>query len=460
MKKPNRVDKAFITTLTRKLKELKCDYADVRLEDRYRTLLTYRNYEVQNGIELADKSAFIRVFNNGRWFYASQTDLSSLASELDRLVLLSQTTKGDFKSFATPKPERKTLVQHQSRNACSYKILDKKKLVESLFPVYKKEKTLVDLMAAYGDWYVLKTILTSKGSFATYDTTMFGILFYFTLKDGDRLFASKFSRTESDFGKLKGLQPAAENDLAEAKTFLYAPTVKPGYYPVVLSEEAAGVFAHESFGHKSEADFMLGDKKMIAEWKLGKRVGSPILSIVDDGTIRRKTGYCPFDDEGTKAQKTFLVKKGVLRGRLHSLQTASELKEKPTGNARAINAQFEPIVRMTNTYIEAGTKSFSALIANIKEGIYIQSENHGSGLSTFTIAPDRAYMIRNGKLAEPIRVSVISGNVFQTLKDINGLTNRVKLLSSIFGGCGKQEQFPLPVSFGGPKVRVRRMHVS
>lgn len=459
-KKSNQLEPTIITNLSKKLKELDCYYADVRVEDRYRTLFSYKNFEVQNGIELSDQGAFIRVFNNGRWFYASNTDLAQIESELDRLVALSKKTKGDFKPFSRPRPKRNTLLRYQTRNARSYKIAEKKRLIESLFPVYKNEKTLVDITAAYADWYVAKTIINSIGSSITYDNTMFGVLFYFTLKDGDRLFTSKFTKTEPDFKRLTDIHRETENDLVEAKTFLYAPTVKPGYYPVVMSEETAGVFAHESFGHKSEADFMLGDKKMVAEWKLGKRVGSTILSIIDDGAIRRKTGYCPFDDEGTPAQKTFLVKKGILAGRLHSVQTASELKEKPTGNARAINAQFEPIVRMTNTYIDAGKSSFPELLSRIKEGIYVKSMHHGSGLSTFTIAPDRSYMIRSGKLTEPVRVSVISGTVFQTLKDIDGLTDKVKLASSIFGGCGKNEQMPLPVAFGGPKVRVRRMHVS
>ncbi len=458
--KLSQLPKAFVDNLAKKLQQLNCYYADVRIEDRYRTLLSYKNFEIQNGIELSDKGAFIRVFNNGRWFYASHTDLTKVEAELDRLVALSQKTTGDFKSFSIPKPTHQTLLRYRTRNARSYKIIVKKKLIESLFPAYKKEKTLVDLISVYADWDVVKTIITSKGSRVSYDNTMFGIMFFFTLKEGDRLFASSYTRTEPDFQKLNGIGEDAKKDLAEAKMFLAAPTVKPGYYPVVLSEETAGVFAHESFGHKSEADFMLGDKKMVAEWKLGKRVGSTILSIVDNGAIRQKTGYCPFDDEGTPAEKTFLVKKGILTGRLHSLQTASELNEKPTGNARAINAQFEPIVRMTNTYIGAGKTSFSSLLAKIKNGVYIKSMRHGSGLSTFTIAPDRAYMIRNGKLAEPVRVSVVSGTVFQTLKDIDGLSSKVKLQSSIFGGCGKNEQMPLPVAFGGPKVRVRRMHVS
>lgn len=91
--------------------------------------------------------------------------------------------------------------------------------------------------------------------------------------------------------------------------------------------------------------------------------------------------------------------------------------------------------------------------------MYIHDFNHGSGMSTFTIAPSQAYMIRNGKLAEPVRISVITGNVMHTLHEIDGLTKEVEVCSQSTGGCGKMEQWPLRVAFGGPYVRVRNIQV-
>lgn len=120
----------------------------------------------------------------------------------------------------------------------------------------------------------------------------------------------------------------------------------------MLSPTVAGVFAHESFGHKSESDFMLGSETMRREWELGKRVGWEGLSILDSG-VPNGSGYCPYDDEGTRARDTYLVKNGVLTGRLHSAATAAALDEAVTGNARAISFEFEPIVRMTSTWTRA-----------------------------------------------------------------------------------------------------------
>ena len=234
--------------------------------------------------------------------------------------------------------------------------------------------------------------------------------------------------------------------------------VEPGKYPVVLSPEAAGVFAHESFGHKSESDFMLSDESMREEWKLGKVVGSPILSIAECGA-EPGSGYVPYDDEGTRARKNYLIKDGVLAGRLHNTQTAAVLGEEPTGNARAIDCTFEPIVRMTTTYIEGGDLDFDQLIAPIKKGYFIKSIRHGSGMSTFTIAPALAYEIVDGKIGKPTQISVLTGSVFETLGLIDGLTRDVHLLSFVTGGCGKMEQAGLPVGFGGPYVRVSSMNV-
>jgi TldD protein len=167
----------------------------------------------------------------------------------------------------------------------------------------------------------------------------------------------------------------------------------------------------------------------------------------------------PYDDEGCKARKNYLIKDGILTGRLHSSQTAAVLAEMPTGNARAVNFEYEPIVRMTTTYIEAGNMTREQLINSTVLGIFIDDLKHGSGMTTFTIAPKRAYMIRDGSLAEPVEISVITGNVMETLHEIDGLSDQVELFSMPLGGCGKMEQNPLRVGFGGPHMRVRGINV-
>jgi len=197
---------------------------------------------------------------------------------------------------------------------------------------------------------------------------------------------------------------------------------------------------------------------MLKEWAMGKKLGPEFLHITDDGG-RPGSGFVPYDDEGNPARRTTLIKEGRLAGRLHSARTAAELGEEPTGNARSIGFEFEPIVRMTTTHFEPGNMTKEELFAGVKDGLFIDTIKHGSGMSTFTIAPSLAYFIKDGRLAGPAQISVISGSVFDTFGRIDAVSDEVELLSFVGGGCGKMEQHPLPVGFGGPYVRVREMSV-
>jgi TldD protein len=312
----------------------------------------------------------------------------------------------------------------------------------------------------YADIYKIKAFLNSAGTRFEYDFNQGGFVLSYTLKDGNAIFDDSFRAYASKFGELKSHQEKIEAQVKESRRFLSAPAIPPGKYRVLLDPEVTGVFTHESFGHKSEADFMLGNADALSEWSIGKKIGADCLTIVDSGNNPCTSGYCPIDDEGTPAQKNYLIKNGVLAGRLHSRETALQLQEKPTGNARAINFEFEPLVRMTSTYIEAGKESFESILSRSDGAILVQGVKHGSGLSTFTIAPTRGYKILPGGALEPIRLTVISGSVFETLKNIEAVSSEFHLHSSALGGCGKMDQWPLPVADGGPYVLVKEMQVS
>jgi len=168
-------------------------------------------------------------------------------------------------------------------------------------------------------------------------------------------------------------------------------------------------------------------------------------------------GYTPYDDEGTKARETWLIKDGVLTGRLHDAYSATTLKEELTGNSRAQNYACSPLVRMTNTFMAAGTDDPEDMIKGVADGIYVYEVSGGTGMSTFTITPTLCYRIRDGKLAEPLRVHVITGNVFQTLFDIDAVGTDFILYDH--AECGKGPQ-SAAVSIGGPTIRVKTLTVN
>ncbi len=436
-------------------------YGDIRIEDVSQTTIHYENGKLQQNKTRRQKGAFLRIYDGKRWYYSSVTDLESIQGELDTLA-----------AMATPDPQiredpvvcrfqvnRDEILRYQQTDIRKISQREKQAVAESYLPLLSQVPEAAMSNVRYTDTYTERWFCSSLGADIHYDYQHVGIILAYILNAGDaptQGFRQKYAHCLED---VKNCQDFFRDSIRETLDYAKnAVPVEPGTYTCVLAPMVTGVFAHESFGHKSESDFMLGSETMRREWALGTKVGADSLNILDSG-IPEGSGYVPYDDEGTKAKETYLIKNGILTGRLHSAMTAAALEEDVTGNARAMSFEYEPIVRMTSTYIGPGTETFEELLRGAEGGIYIPEYNHGSGMSTFTIAPAKAYRIRDGKIAEPLRVSVISGNVMETLHKIDGATKEAELCSSASGGCGKMEQFPLRVAFGGPCIRVRDIMV-
>lgn len=436
-------------------------YADIRTEDRFRTVISYKTGVLEEMLTRVERRAFLRVYDGKLWYYASVTDLDHIQKTLDGLYAAATPNNDILSDPIVDRFERNrdTLMSFTDCSVRDIPASEKQTLLLSYLPLLTEDSCVTMPQGLYLDRNSVYHFVSSLGADITYDYQTCGVSFSCSMTEGDKKFSGHWQKGGTRLDELKDLEPTIRAAIAEQTSFMRnSVPVTPGKYPVVLSPEAAGVFAHESFGHKSESDFMLSDESMRDEWQLGKTVGSPILSIAECGSIPG-CGFVPYDDEGTEARKNYLIKNGVLAGRLHNAVTAAALDEGLTGNARAIDCTFEPIVRMTTTYIEGGDKSFDELIAPIKHGYFIKTIRHGSGMSTFTIAPSLAYEIVDGKLGRPVQISVLTGSVFETLGLIDGLTKDVELLSFVTGGCGKMEQMGLPVGFGGPYVRVSSMNV-
>lgn len=273
------------------------------------------------------------MFDGQIWYYASTSRLEDIQSELDALYLMGR-PDCDIEANEIVKRfqiNRDKKLKFSDRRVKDISIQDKREFLyaqSSLFQGrYQKSLT-----ACYLDKYTLHSFYSSKGAELEHDFQTAGIACNLGLGFNGESFEEQFSRAAVSFMELK--QKVSQVDIKEfideCENFLInAVPVQPGSFPVVLSPIAAGVFAHESFGHKSEADFMIGDETLKREWALGKRVGPENLSIYDSGLIEG-SGYTPYDDEGSAASKTYLIRDGVLTGRLHSVRTACELNESAT----------------------------------------------------------------------------------------------------------------------------------
>lgn len=435
-------------------------YSDVRIEDRFTTTIALKNGALEERKVTNLKKAFLRVFDGNMWYYASTSNVDDIQSELDSLYSYATADKNIADNPIVKRYEANK-AEDMRFASCSVKNIsadEKQEKLVSYINAISGEHVMMTL-GRYLDRYSVFEFYSSKGANIKYDYQTTGVSLAVALSYNGEQFSDAFQKAGSRYSDVDVSKEEICNFVAELERYITtAKKVEPGVYPVILAPIAAGVFAHESFGHKSEADFMVGDEQMAKEWQIGKKVGSDLLTIYETGTIEG-SGYVPYDDEGTKAKMNYLIRDGYLAGRLHSAATAAYMDEELTGNARAVNCDYEPIVRMTNTIIKGGDLTVDELFAGIKHGYYIKDISHGSGMSMFTIAPLLAYEIVDGKIGDPVKIAVITGNVFETLGYIDGVANDETILSFVTGGCGKMEQMPLPVGFGGPHVRISKMNV-
>lgn len=436
-------------------------YTDVREEMVCSTQITIENAVLKENKTKQEQGVIIRLYDGKRWYISSTTELDKVQEEIDALAKMA-TPCADIAEHPVVKKyevNKEIALHYEDCRMDAVPNEEKLKKAWKYHSILEEFEEVKLRKVYYVDNYTRKHIVSSKGCDVTFDTQNCCMAPRYQLMKEDKPFFGRMDIYRMRFAELNGNEDALREEIRTDIDFNEnAVPVEPGDYTCIFSPATTGVFAHESFGHKSESDFMVGDENMKREWALGTRVGADLLSIVDTG-IEEGSGYVPFDDEGTRAKKTYLIKNGILSGRLHSAATAAELEEELTGNARSIGFEYEPIVRMTATYVEPGNVPKDELIAGVEKGIYVVDYNYGTGMSTFTIAPNKAYMIRDGKIAEPVRISVLTGNVMSTLHEIDGVSKEFELCSFGLGGCGKMEQSPLRVGMGGPYMRVKHIMV-
>jgi TldD protein len=341
-------------------------------------------------------------------------------------------------------------------NPVTIPLADKKRQLDEYNEIIWSTPQIQTSHIGYSDSRKKVIFLNSSGSRITQERADVTIrLAAIAAKDGEVQQVGLSLGSRGNIEVIKNLHEKVRDMAQNAVNMLTAPQARGGEYTVVLDPVLAGVFVHEAFGHLSESDFVYENEPMKKIMTLGKRFGGSHLNIVDSAAVPGLRGSYKYDDEGVLAVKNYLIREGELVGRLHSRETAAKMNEKPTGNARAINYRYPPIVRMTNTYIEPGETSFEDIIAGIKEGIYAKNWYGGTtSMEMFTFSAGEAYMIRNGKIAEALRPVVLTGNVFNTLQNIDAIGDDLDMNEG--GGCGKGEQMPLPVSNGSPHIRIRK----
>jgi len=431
------------------------DYAEVRLDDIATNRIVYRGRELE---EIGRSRSFggnARALVRGGWGFVSFNEPSELRRHVEEAVTAARHVGRETSSLAQVEPVVDSVPLALKKDPRTVPLAAKKELLDRYNETMLSVEGVTSTNIMYSDGHKQVVFASSEGSYIEQERVDVNSRLAATArKNGDMQQASVSLGALNDYSYIETLDETARHLGERAVELLSAPYVKAGKYTVVLDPILAGVFCHEAFGHLSESDFVYENERMKEIMVLGKQFGQPHLNIVDGAAVPDLRGSFRYDDEGVPAQKTDLIRDGILVGRLHSRETAGKMGEKPTGNARALDYRFPPIVRMTNTYIEPGGTTFEDLIADIEEGVYARNWFGGTtSMEMFTFSAGEAYMIRNGKVAELLRPVKLTGNLFTTLLNIDALGNDMDFNQG--GGCGKGGQMPLPVSNGSPHIRIR-----
>ncbi|MGV2829050.1 TldD/PmbA family protein [Myxosarcina sp. GI1(2024)] len=436
------------------------DYLEIRVEQSEATSLSFRGQQLDGVDRNFALAGGIRACHQGGWSFVTFNGLQELSERVDEAIAQAKIVGTETTQLAPIEPIEDYVAAEIKRDPRGIDLEEKRRLLEAYNQlILDYDPRIQTTMTSLRDRFTTKSFVNSIGSCIVQERLDLSGRFGAIARGEGGIVRQGFESVYSlsDFNDLVGIEERVLGAAQRAIRQLEAKSVKGGQYMVVLDPYLAGVFIHEAFGHLSEADFVYENPQMQELLTLGKSMGIEQLNVIDDATLQDLPGTLKYDDEGVPGQRKYLIKDGILTQRLHSRETAGKMHEAPTGNARAIRASYPPIVRMTNTAIEPGETPFAEMIRDIDDGVYaVRMLGGQTNGEMFTFAAAEGYKIRNGEIAEPVSDVTLTGNVFQTLKDIEAISNDTLYTN---GGCGKGGQMPLPVSVGGPHLTINNVVV-
>jgi TldD protein len=441
----------------------KAEYVEIRAQELCKTAITAEEARVEAAKQGIENGAALRVLVKGAWGFASVSTLdvktlSNAVSDACRMAKAASSRRKVPVKLAQARAVEDSVVPNPMKDPSKIPVEDKINMLLAVnSTVLQDDKHVKSCTTNYLDLTGTSYFANSEGAYIEQGKLYIFLGVSATAKEND-----VFTYSREAVGSTSGYEvfdvetpvKIGETVARRAIAQLKAKPPRGGTFPVVLGPNVVGTLVHEAFGHLAEADLTLSGSVLFN--KLGKKVASNVVTFYDDGTISGAFGSFKYDDEGVPAQKTLLVKDGVLVGLMHNRETAQQLSAQPTGNARAEDFRVEPIVRMRNTFIEARDHSFEELIEDIKFGYYLKSFSGGQANldGTFQVGVQEAYEIVKGEVGELVRNVSVSGNTIETLFKVDAVGKEFELWPGV---CGKgQSAF---VCDGGAHTRVKEVLV-
>lgn len=433
------------------------EFAEIFVEDRRSSSASLDDGKIEELSSGISKGAGIRVVVGDTTGFAHTADLSETgllaAAEAARSIATSQS--GGVQSVRVGPA---TNYELEKRILLSDKVAkrDKIALLQKMDDVARSTSgSIKQVSAGYGDSLRKILVANTDGVFATDEQARTRIAVS-TIAFGDTgmqtgyetaAFTMGFEMFE-DIDVEEMSRVAAERAIRK----LSARPAPSGTLPVVLQGGSGGILFHEACGHGLEADHIIKDSS-VYKGKIGEVVASPLITLVDDGTVNRQWGTANIDDEGKPSQRNVLIENGVLTEYMWDELRARKSKRASSGNGRRQSYQHLPMVRMTNTYLLEGTDTPESLIEGTDHGIYVARLGGGqvnTATGDFVFGMTEAYLIENGQVTHPLRDANLIGNGPDVLKKIDGVASDFSITP---GTCGKDGQ-SVPVGCGQATLRI------
>jgi TldD protein len=427
------------------------EFYDIRILRGSRTRIVLDNGKLEEIAQAPFQGASVRALHGGAWGFVTTDNVSDLGEEIDLAKRIAR--KIDRREYLTlaEAPPGRSVVVPVNKDPKNLSLEEKVALLREIEDA-AKVKGVSSTQAVYSEMDFTTHYSSSEGLDLEAKTTRMGFVIS-AVAHRNGLYQTD-GEGRSGVGGLELFDREDPIALARgvgetAVALLDASVPRGGTYPVLLDQELAGVFVHEAVGHATEGDIILeGDSCL--EGMLGQRIGSELVTVKDDPSLMNN-GYYSFDDEGSLAQETVLVEKGILKSYLNSRETAARLGGVPR-NARAEGLD-RPVVRMSNTYIANGDWKLEEIFEELGDGVYLAGSRGGqvsTGEGVFQFNAKRGYLVEKGEKTKLLRDVSLSGKILETLLHVKAVGNDLKFNS---GRCGKAGQL-VPVSDGSPHILV------
>jgi TldD protein len=438
------------------------DFAEIYLEETLSNSISLENGQVEASSSNLSYGAGIRLLNKLQSVYGYTNDIS-----LKGLSALAESLSKSFKGPRTVKVEtiKKARVKdlHPIERPL-YEVPTEEKIAllkDASRIIQSHDPRIVRVQTVMMDNFKKVVIFNSNGK-EFHDKRARGRMAMIALAAENGKIESTFEGPGAQAGfefftrdidyKAKALEVAKS-----AIRMLHADECPSGKMPVVIGNGFGGVIFHEACGHPLEAT-SVAKKLSVFTDKVGQQIANPVVTAIDDGTIPNAWGSGNIDDEGNPTQKNVLIKDGILKQYLVDDFNGRRMGVKGNGATRRQSYKYEPTSRMSNTYIDAGKSTPEEIIAAMKFGLYAKSLGGGSvnpSTGDFNFAVNEAYMIRDGKVAEPVKGATLIGNGADILQKIDMVAND---LLRAQGMCGSVSG-SIPVDVGQPTLRVSEITV-